>query len=345
MTSAPVPRALPGLLPVVAVLLALDGGCLAAQKPHQFPGSPALQFLGSGPAQVMHPGTGRDLATELIQFVDPRGAVRQGAALDLAPWLLLPGMSIPLPAYQGSRLRYILANTTLSLASVRVSGEEGGTELGGGLRAVLLNQADPMADPAFTDRLRQALLACLPDQPDAPEEEIRDCHREARAGVLDDFLAERWNGAALAVGLAGGRVAPASIFDGTRRLGWAAWVSGAVPLGRRGQLALQGRVEDRGADPATQLRVADLSGRFTAGAASANGYVELGGRTILEGDGESGPLRWALGVEFRAGSAGWVTLGLGEGPAGTGRGAPAFLTGLRWDLSPGPRLAPDPVIR
>lgn len=338
----------PGLLklPVLLALLGLlDGAAMEGQKPHQFPGSPALQFLGSGPSGVMHPGTGRDLATELIQFVDPRGAVRQGAALDLAPWLLLPGVSIPLTAYQESRLHYILANTTISLASVRVSGDDGGTDLGGGFRTVLINRADPMADPAFTARLRQALGTCLPDQPDAPVEEIRTCHREVRSGVLDDFLAERWNGAALALGVAGGRRASASLFDGTRRLGWAAWVSGAVPLGRRGQVAVQGRLEDRGADPVARLRVADVAGKFVVGSASANGYVELGGRTVLEGDEEAGPLRWAVGVEFRAGGSGWVTLGMGEGPAGPDRGAPAFLTGLRWDLSPGPRLVPDPVIR
>ena len=110
-------------LPACVLLLALAGARVESQE--AIPSNPAVTFIGASPTEISRPATAAGLAGDLLNSIDREGNVKQGLALDFTPWWVIPGLRIPLQDYQERRGKYILANTQISLATAKSSGEVG----------------------------------------------------------------------------------------------------------------------------------------------------------------------------------------------------------------------------
>jgi hypothetical protein len=314
----------------------LAGGA-AAQKPYAIPESPAFTFLDATPAQISRPTTARAFAAAVLNGASPlTGELQQGVALDVAPWSFVPGLRIPLSEYQSSRSRYVLANTQLSHATVRASGDTSATDLAAGVRITLVDRSDPMSDTAFTGELRRRLRSCLPDQPtDAAVAQAQACGREQAQALRKQWLSDRghWNDASLAAAAAGGwRFARSQLSDGVWQ-GWAGWITGAMPLGRGGQVIGQLRYNAHQGDQDDGLA---YGGRALYGSAEMNGFVEVAGGSRTGGR----PSRadWTGGLEFKAAENLWISTGFGSRSNAAGGNRGVLVADLRWQLASGPTI-------
>jgi len=317
-----------------ALLLAAPA---AAQKPYAVPESPAFTFLNATPAQVSRPATARALAANVLNGVSPlTGQLQQGVAMDMAPWSFIPSVSIPLSEYQRSRAKYVLANTQLSLATVRAAADTAATDLAVGVRITLVDHSDPMADTGFTNELRRRLRSCLPDQPtDAAMAQAEACNREQTQALRRQWLGDRghWNDASLAAATAAGWRFDRSVLGAARWQGWAAWATGAVPLGRGGQAIGQVRYN---AHAGAQDDGLAYGGRALYGSAAMNAYVEVaGGNRAGE---TSARAEWTGGLEFRAADNLWISTGFGSRATAAGESRGVLVADLRWQLADGPHL-------
>lgn len=329
-------RALPAL--AAAAVLA---GPAAAQKTYAVPESPAFTFLEVNPAAVARPSSARAFGAAVLNGISPSGEVKQGVALDVAPWTYLPGVTVTLQEYQRSRLAFILANAQLSLATVRSAGDSADTDLALGLRLTLLDRTDPMTDTAYTNELRRRMQTrCpLPDVFPVPDDALatqRTCVGEAASAWREEWKREhgRWNATSLAVAAAGGWRFPESVAgDGAWR-GLSTWATGGVPVGDFGLLLGQLRYdvpEDGGEGGGLAY-----GARAFAGTRVFNAFFELVGDHRGAASGDVG---WTSGLEFRAAQNMWLSTGFGSRAVpGSSQERTVVIADLRWNLSDTPRL-------
>jgi len=311
-------------------------------SPYAIPDAPAFIFLGANPAEVQRPMSSRSLAASLASGIDDAGRVKQGFALDLAPWSLIPTLRIPLSQYQRSPGSFLLANTQISLGTLRTPGDDGSTDLSLGIRLTLWDKSDPMADPEFTDSLRKLLdKVCVPEGPTAKDSvDLLDCgsrmNREARQAWRESG---RWNRSSFSVAGALGTRLDQSRFDQHRWLGWSGWATGAFPLTSSGQVLAQLRYDERSPVPdEPKEQTLRYGGRAFIGSATVNAFLELVGVDRLEAPAGSdeGETKWSAGIEFRAGEQLWLSTGLGTSGEGSDRAV--VLAGLRWNVTDEPRF-------
>lgn len=114
------------------------------------PDVPAAMLLGIDSKQVVRPGSVRDFAINLLNVVDDEGRLNSGVALALSPRsLLLENLTREqyVSKSLGGVLRRLLLNTEASLATASVRGGElDEMKLAAGLRIVLVDEADLIAD-------------------------------------------------------------------------------------------------------------------------------------------------------------------------------------------------------
>lgn len=326
---------------LVAVFTVAPAGSLVAQTNSVVPQSPAFTYLSMSPTDISHPTTARGLGVALATLVDPEGRFRQGFALDVAPWVWIPGIRIPADEYARAG-KYALANTTVSFGTAGAEGADGPTDISVGLRTTFVDQSDPMRDPGFRADLREAIARCGAD-PEADVAEVRECAGRAIERLRDEWLGEGWNRASLSAALATGWRFRESLATAGAHSGWAAWISGALPLGAPAQLVGQVSYDDRKtAGPGEEDR-SNLAGgvRLNVGSSWVNGFAEVavaGGLEDIAGD----PVtwRWAGGVEFRAADDLWLSTGFGSGFATDTADRLVVIANIRWNVSPAPLLAP-----
>lgn len=331
---------------------------LAAQSPpptsvssYAVPETPALTFLEAEPTEIARPTSIRALVTELANGIAGSGQVEQGFGLAIAPWSLIPSLRIPLSSYQNNAGSYLLANTQLSFGTVRSPGDSGATDMALGLRMTLWDNADPMRDTAFTAQLRRALVRCLQDVQEPPEDEEamkrlqEECrkHTDAVKRVYRERIERRgaWNRSSFAVAAAYGLRLDESSFDQARELGWSVWAHAAFPLGAKTQLLGQLRYLERKEDPdGPERRAIVYGGRLFHGSASLNFFAEIAGEHLTDPDQglARNATRWAVGLEFKAAEELWLSTGLGsDATTAQPDGRALVLAGLRWDVLPGPQ--------
>lgn len=179
-------RLLPVLIVLATPLCAQESTSLSDVVPE----APAFTFLGANPTKVNHPYTPRDLAANLLSAVDSTGKLRQGFALGVTPWYLIPGIRISPEDYATNRLKYMLAWTQLSLGTVRASGDSASTDLSLGLRVTVFDGGDPWTDSDFLPKAREAITGCSVVRSDSTgmTEEERETAVAERAACLDRTL-------------------------------------------------------------------------------------------------------------------------------------------------------------
>lgn len=328
----------PRALAALALLLAAPA---AAQQSFTIPEAPAFSFLGANPAAIARPSTARDLAVALANGVDSTGRVQQGVAVDLTPWLLFP-QSVTNEAYRTRRAVFVLANTQLSVGTVRPQDDTSAMSAAVSLRTTLLDRGDPLASDDYVARVREASAACrdLVTAEGRPDTEARlACYdrvvdAERRAWLDDDG---HWNDANVGAAVAVGGLFPESAVNRLRYDRWAAWVTAGLPLGARaGQVLLHGRFDgernDVDAGPTWTLGM-----RALLGGSRVNGFVEVLRSSTRDAPDPSHGV-WSGGVEFLAGDRLWLSVGFGSTFATIAEDAAELRTGVRWNMGDAPRF-------
>ena len=134
----------------------------AAELDVSVPESPAFTVLGVSPQEVPRPATPRAFATALISAVGRDGDVQRGLAIDTAPYLLAFGNDLTLNEYRESRVRQVLAGTTLSVATTAEEGDDADQRVAVGLRVTLFDRGDPRLDDELNTCLTAVLRTGLP---------------------------------------------------------------------------------------------------------------------------------------------------------------------------------------
>lgn len=319
---------------LLAVGVCLVASAARAQDPAPrfrtaVPESPAFTVLGVSPDLVGRPTSVRDLGVALLTGVGPDGGLRQGFALDVTPWVFVPGLAIPLSDYRSSTLARGLANLQLSLGTVTSQGDSAATDFAIGLRTTLFDGTDAMQHRAFTDPVAGALRQCVATVPPGlPEEEgrlaVQACADSVMAAAWDAwgaYSAEHWNAGFLALGAGLAATLPDSRPDGGRYGGARAWIVGGVGVGRSAQLLGQLAVRDVpsvGGAPAT--REWSWGGRLLYGSAAFHAFGEVVGVSISDPEGRDGTgASWSAGLELRLTEGLWATTGFGQRFEGLGQ--------------------------
>ncbi len=329
------------------------------------PESPAFVFLSATPASVTRPTAPREFAAAIINGIDNAGRVRQGLAIEFQPALLTRPIS--LATYQRRGLRYILSTLQLSIGTVRSSSDSGATDLAYGVRLLLYDRTDPMADNGFTGELADALGACTPavapdfpghrDTPASPtdsataalEARIATLEEEAAAAdatacldaavesLASAYAKAHWNDLTLGLAWARGHRLTDSRLARATDLGDRVWLVGGAPVGSYGQLQgyLQWSRTRVDPDSATATFVA-YGARLTLGSSTLNGFLDVVGESRRSGPaaGRQTTASWTGGIEFRLNQHLWLATGVGrDGRLTRTDGPNVLLANLKWGLS------------
>ena len=322
-----------------ALLLSASASNLDGQTPYRVPDSPAFSYLSATPTDVSHPTTARAFTSSVATVVDSAGQLRQGFALEAAPWSWLPGVSIPVDQYDRID-KYMLANATLSLGTVAAGGTDGDTDLAVGLRTTIFDQADPMRDAEFRQALRD--IDCGGGNAEADPTQIEVCQGNAIERLRSEWLEGQWNASSVAVAAVSGWSFGESQLNDGEWSGWAAWVSGALGVGSIAQLLVQAGYDSR-ESPDTLPDMSGLRGgsRLVMGSDLVNGFLEFTFARSLDDDtADKTTGKWSSGVEFRAASDLWISTGFGSGFSTEGTDRVVLLANLRWRIAEQPALAP-----
>lgn len=338
-----------GLLMATLLVCALPAAAQTSQ-PVEFltavPDAPAFTFLSVNPGQVQRPGTLRDLGAALLSGVGPDGRAQQGFALDASVWTLVPGLSIDLPSYQRSRLAYMLANTQLSLASVRSAADSADTDVAIGAHVTVLDRSDPMRDPVFTQQLGAAGLACLPrDSPNADPAVVQACVDTATANAFTRYTKQNWNRPRLSIAAAAGTRFVGSRTSARRYSGLDVWAVGSLPVTARGELIGQARFTQRPLqDTVPAFTSIDLGARLVFGTGTFNVFGEVVTESrsydeIPDAPDRRSPSTWSGGVELRVGENMWMSTGFGSRYNGLGEPDETLVFGhIRWAVTSSARM-------
>lgn len=337
-----------------SVLLALATSVQQAggqQKPVEFitavPEAPAFTFLSASPSLIERPATIRDFGASLLTGVGADGRVREGFALNASTWNLIPGLAIPLSTYQKRLWAYALANTELSIGTIRVAGDTMDTEAAIGFRVTPFDRTDPMHDPTFTANLGSAILQnCAPATPGSGQSAA--CVDSITASQFADYTSENWTDLRLSLAVAWGMRFENSALDQREYSGFNAWAVGAVPvIPRRAQLIGQVRYK-------SHSEVSDVAGysavnygaRVLWGSAALNGFAEYVRESrSLEDDVpqvkeiDSDADGWSAGLEFRITENTWLSTGFGSRFTALGDAErTAVFANLRWGVTSKSRI-------
>jgi hypothetical protein len=296
-------------------------GTSAQTKPVEFikaiPDAPAFTFLEASPTKIERPGNLRDLGFAIVNGIGDDGKPKQGFAVDASVWNLIPGYNIPLAAYQTNRFKYALANLQASLATLRASGDSADLAAAFGLKAVIVDQGDPMLSNSVSKALAKGLVNCRPADPGAGQGGA--CVDSVVADIIGNYTASHWNATQVAVAAAWGTVFDESEFNKSDYSGMNAWLVGAVPVGTKLQLLGQGTYKQRTlADSTTGYRALNAGVRLIGGSATFSAFAEVArewrtptghpeGRLVPDKDVGG----WSAGAEFRAAPNIWISTGFG----------------------------------
>lgn len=325
---------------VTAIVMGAVTREVDAQTPYRVPEAPAFAWLSATPTLVSHPTTARAFAASLATLVDSAGRFRQGFALEGAPWAWIPGMSIPISEYGRTR-RYVLANTTLSLATLGGEGPDGDADLALGLRTTFFDRADPMRDPEFQGTLRAVQAECGAD-PDLARRRVLECAEAGTELAREEWLADRWNASSLSAAVVTGLRFDDSRIGNGRWSGWGAWVSGALGVGTAGQLIVQAGYEQRVTPGSNEQNALSAGSRLLVGSSTVNGFLEVAVDENLQGPAtDDTTAQWTGGIELRAAPNLWLSTGFGSGFATDAADRVVIVANLRWRIADGPTLGPD----
>jgi hypothetical protein len=296
---------------------------------YALPTAPAIALIGGSTEGIARPTTPKDLATTMTNAVDASGRVMQGVALEFGRTVL--ARNVDRETYL-SPLGFVRANTALSLGTARVAGDSASTNLGIGVRVLLLNRSDPLVRDGSKEALA-SLQRCLDAyDPNSPEpvrqqQPVRDCY--ASVATADSvaqlkWILDHWNAWSVGVAYAYAAHLGNSEFGNRTPFGWSASAVVAAPLClseartaalcRHGQLLLQLAHDSRDSLSATEAGSSRsvLGARLNIGTARIGFFAELlAARYGASSGSHASKSEWSGGLEWRVNDDLWASTGLG----------------------------------
>ncbi|MCC6930725.1 MAG: hypothetical protein IT359_17175 [Gemmatimonadaceae bacterium] len=326
-------------------LAGAQGGPTRASNIFAVPDIPAGAFLDNTTLPISRPGTMQDLASALISGIDGMGRVRQGVALEIAPFLFVsPHLS--LSSYRTTP-GFLKANLRFSLATQRTAGDTAATDLSVGMRATLFDDRDYLRTADFSAQAGRALLQCAASfAPTTPGEQadtagMNGCIRD----FVESYPAPRWNSSAFIIAAAYGVRFDESVISRSRGTGGRAWFSYAHGVQGWGQLLAHGAGDYvRGRTKDSTYSAATIGAKMLVGSQRFNGFYQnawqwRSTRATSPIDNAAGT--WSAGVEFAAREGLWISTGFGSAYADAA--APdrvVVFANVRWGVSSSARLSP-----
>lgn len=294
------------------------------------PASPALALIGGSADKISRPTSAKDIATSFANAVNESGKVVQGLAVEFGSGLLARQMdretyrSVP---------GFIRANMAFSIGSAKVAGDSSSTNLALGVRATLLNHADPFFRRGAT--VVADLLGCLrlgdpnSSEPIGKQKPVRGCYDKVAAADSADqakWEVEHWNAWSVGIASAYATQLKGSEFGNTSRFGWTASAVVAAPLCfsddnragmcKNGQWFFQLAHDARDSLSKTDVELdrTSLGTRLNLGTDRVGFFAEYlsaryGATAAMKARTAS---EWSTGIEWRATDDVWVSTGLGN---------------------------------
>lgn len=136
---------------------------------YDVPESPAFVLLGVNPAKVYPASSLKPVMVDLASNLLTGNKIGSGLAFDFSPYLTLWSGGIDNVAeYQKNWTKSFLANLQLSIATLTPANDQNITRFSFGLRAVLLDDHDPLRDDELFKKVGEALGATTSVQPPSP---------------------------------------------------------------------------------------------------------------------------------------------------------------------------------
>ena len=298
---------------------------LTVARTYQIPDPPAMVLIGST-ATLDRPGTPAEVGAALINLVTPDGKVRSGAAIEISLRALGLEQAHTHYEYVSHWWSRFAERTALSVATVvdsATGAEAGVTRLAVGLRLVLFDEADPLLQTRYRQRVAYANAQC-PNTNGSIEQ--RQCMVDVNNGMtqeqLDKFAKPRWNASALAVATAVDWAFDQGELKSHQKDVFAAWLAGAYGVSTWLQLTAAGQYRRLWATDsnlyafAVRLRTGNEKARFTA----EGGYsiVRPDDPTLRRG-------RAAVGGELLVSDGTWLSVTFGGDFAGTDSASSVFV--------------------
>jgi hypothetical protein len=213
------------------------------QSNNAVPESPAFSMLGVSSENVVRPTSPNQLGLSVLNGVDPNGNFQSGIAVETAPFMLFAGDTITLQDYQKSDSIRILANTQISLATVKgTDSDDESQRLAMGLHITPWDKGDPRLNDdivkCFADGLDNALKANEKPLPksvakdpilaeayrkqltEAAQKDVKSCRTKAKAATA--------NASAWTIGLTSSYFSRSGDLDDLDQSGFALWSSLAL---------------------------------------------------------------------------------------------------------------------
>lgn len=322
---------------------------------YSVPDFPALSFISANIDNVSKPSSARELATNVLNVVDASGRLQQGLAVEFKPFTLLGGNST-VNDYTHRNLKSILYDTQVSFGTVATSGDSTKTDLGWGIRIVLLDNSNLMRKKSFVRKLGDALLECAPASPDAADEKQElECLAQKLAETKEYFENNEkvmevenyhdgvyWNADWLTLSYAGGmRLNDSNINEGSI-LGHEVWLAGGTHIGKHALWSFQAKWSRKLRDTSDEfLNELNLGTRLEFRLDNKVPW-NLFGETFYspllnKDDFENDPtidvnkeFTWSAGTEFKVAKGFWAVVGFGDNSDRiVGDNGIQLLTGLR----------------
>jgi hypothetical protein len=306
------------------------------------PEIPAASFLGVTPATVTRPSAPKDVLASLLNGVDANGRVQQGLAIEGSPYII-PGVTITPDDYATKPWMYLLANTRLSFATARASGDTGSTSAALGLRVTIFDFGDAMKDKAYRQRLATAIDACKPAV--FPVDSAALAQSLACIHTVDStYVRDNWNALRLSIAAAHGITFDSSYISRERNLGDRIWLDMGVPVTKFGEIVVYAQLAQTDKhDTTAYFSTWSEGARAMVGSPTFDAFFE----EVLQQRSTATPTiarrgqSWSAGVEFLVTSNLWLSGGFGK-PATQGPQPQkvVVLANLRWGLADKARFKP-----
>jgi hypothetical protein len=250
--------------------------------------------------------------------VDSLGRAQRGLGIDFTLWPLIPewrGFRITHARYK-KEAWFILANTQLSIGTVKATGDTTSTDAALGFKTNLANRGDLLLDDTTMHHLNRIAAICDSLSKDNTGRIMAvaatTCLQTAATDTVKDWQAKHWNEFAWSLAGAFGTRLRQSEFASLVGRGAASWTTLGIPVfGTSGQVLFQVREDWIRGGLSRDTSAVSYGARLLIGRRTFNTFAELLGTRRDVASATKGH-SWTGGFEFEAADQLWITTGFGS---------------------------------
>jgi hypothetical protein len=317
------------------------------------PESPAFTVMNVTPTDVVRPSSLRAWATSLLHAVDKDGKLKEGVAIDGAPYALL-NRKMSLGEYALlNPVAKALMNTHVSMGTAKGSeSDDKSLKIGLGLRVRLFDRGDPRDDRELIECYRAAAGGRRPAEdfftPGVAPGPFKECWTKRKSA--------RWNASSGMLGLGQAWTSKTGNIGDRERSTRGAW--GSLAYGFEELPGMQDNYQliahykaldkERIADPLDATKMVDRDSRITAaqlrfGVESFNGMVEASWQRLsTPGNETQRTRRYAVGLEYRIAPNMWIVASTGGEKGGANDNKGFVMGAFRFGAATSPTFSPNP---